>query len=100
MTVSITTFCIKCHFAECHYAGCHKSECRYTECHYAECRGASYLASASLLSYMLPQLDLDLERMRKCQLILISGLYYKCFTIVIYDQNDIGLYYKTRDDRN
>jgi hypothetical protein len=29
-----------------------------------------------------------------------SGLYYKCFAIVIYDRNDIGLYYKTRDDRN
>jgi hypothetical protein len=28
------------------------------------------------------------------------GLYYKCFTIVIYDHNDIGLYYKTRDDSN
>ncbi len=26
--------------------------------------------------------------------------YYKCFTIVIYDRNDIGLHYKTRDDRN
>jgi hypothetical protein len=23
------------------------------------------------------------------------GLYYKCFTIVIYDRNDNGLYYKT-----
>ncbi len=31
---------------------------------------------------------------------LISGLYYKCLMIVIYDHNDIGLYYKTRDDRN
>ncbi len=29
-----------------------------------------------------------------------SGLYYKYFTMVIYDHNDIGLYYKTRDDRN
>ncbi len=28
------------------------------------------------------------------------GLYYKCLTIVIYDRNDIGLYYKTRDNRN
>jgi hypothetical protein len=28
------------------------------------------------------------------------GLYYKCFTIIIYDRNDIGLYYNTRDDRN
>ncbi len=25
----------------------------------------------------------------------ISGLYYKCFTIVIYDRNDSGQYYKT-----
>ncbi len=25
----------------------------------------------------------------------ISGLYYKCFTIVIYDCNDSGQYYKT-----
>jgi hypothetical protein len=24
-----------------------------------------------------------------------SGLYYKCFTIVIYDHNDNGQYYKT-----
>ncbi len=31
---------------------------------------------------------------------LSSGLYYKCFTIVIYDCNDIGLYYKPRDDHN
>jgi len=22
-----------------------------------------------------------------------SGLYYKCFTIIIYNRNDIGLYY-------
>ncbi len=29
-----------------------------------------------------------------------NGLYYKQVTIVIYDRNDIGLYYKTRDDRN
>jgi hypothetical protein len=29
-----------------------------------------------------------------------SGLYYKCLTIIIYDRNDIGLYYKTRDDLN
>jgi hypothetical protein len=28
------------------------------------------------------------------------GLYYKCFTIVIYDLNDIGPYYKTRDNHN
>jgi hypothetical protein len=25
----------------------------------------------------------------------VSGLYYKCFTIVIYDRNDSGQYYKT-----
>jgi hypothetical protein len=25
----------------------------------------------------------------------ICGLYYKCFTIVIYDHNDSGQYYKT-----
>jgi hypothetical protein len=25
----------------------------------------------------------------------ICGLYYKCFTIVIYDRNDSGQYYKT-----
>jgi hypothetical protein len=31
---------------------------------------------------------------------LTSGLYYKQVTIVIYDRNDSGLYYKTRDDRN
>jgi hypothetical protein len=24
------------------------------------------------------------------------GLYYKCFTIVIYDRNDSDQYYKTR----
>jgi hypothetical protein len=29
-----------------------------------------------------------------------SGLYYKHVTIVISDRNDIGLYYKPRDDRN
>jgi hypothetical protein len=28
------------------------------------------------------------------------GLYYKQVTIVIYDRNDISLYYKTRDNRN
>ena len=26
---------------------------------------------------------------------MISGLYYKCFTIVVYDCNDSGQYYKT-----
>ncbi len=31
---------------------------------------------------------------------MFSGLYYKHVTIVIYDRNDIGLYYKPRDDRN
>ncbi len=25
-----------------------------------------------------------------------SGMYYKCFTIVIYNHNDSGQYYKTR----
>jgi hypothetical protein len=25
-----------------------------------------------------------------------NGLYYKCFTIVIYDHNDSGQYHKTR----
>ncbi len=25
-----------------------------------------------------------------------SGLYYKCFTIIIYDRNESGQYYKTR----
>jgi hypothetical protein len=24
-----------------------------------------------------------------------SGLYYKCFMIIIYDRNDSGQYYKT-----
>jgi len=31
---------------------------------------------------------------------MTSGLYYKHVTIVIYNHNDIGLYYKPRDDRN
>jgi hypothetical protein len=31
---------------------------------------------------------------------IICGLYYKQVTIVIYDRNDSGLYYKTRDDPN
>jgi hypothetical protein len=26
---------------------------------------------------------------------MTSGLYYKSFTIIIYDRNDNGLYYKT-----
>jgi hypothetical protein len=32
--------------------------------------------------------------------VITCGLYYKQVMIVIYDRNDIGLYYKTRDDRN
>ncbi len=40
------------------------------------------------------------ERWRNRKQSLTSGLYYKRFTIVIYDRNDIGLYYKTRDERN
>ncbi len=32
--------------------------------------------------------------------IATCGLYYKQVMIVIYDRNDIGLYYKTRDNRN
>jgi hypothetical protein len=28
--------------------------------------------------------------------VLACGLYYKSFTIVIYDHNDNGLYYKTK----
>ncbi len=31
---------------------------------------------------------------------LTCGMYYKQVMTVIYDCNDIGLYYKTRDDRN
>ncbi len=36
---------------------------------------------------------------------MTSGLYYKCFTIVIYDRNDSGQLYKTTitiviDNRN
>jgi hypothetical protein len=31
----------------------------------------------------------------QCQKDITSGLYYKCFTIVIYDCNDSGQYYKT-----
>jgi hypothetical protein len=31
---------------------------------------------------------------------MTCGLYYKHVMIVIYDRNDIGLYYKTRDDHN
>jgi hypothetical protein len=27
--------------------------------------------------------------------LIICGLYYKCFMIVIYDRNDSGQYYKT-----
>ncbi len=38
--------------------------------------------------------DLDVQQAHLC------GLYYKCLTIVIYNHNDIGLYYKPRDDRN
>jgi hypothetical protein len=30
----------------------------------------------------------------------VNDLYYKFFTIVIYDCNDIGLNYKTRDNHN
>jgi len=29
---------------------------------------------------------------------LFSGLYYKSFTIIIYDRNDSGQYYKTTND--
>ncbi len=29
-----------------------------------------------------------------------SGLYYKQVMIIIYNRNDIGLYYKARDNRN
>jgi hypothetical protein len=44
------------------------------------------MLSVNMLSVIIP--------MTSC------GLYYKCLTIVIYDRNDIGLYYKTRDDCN
>ncbi len=29
---------------------------------------------------------------------LFCGLYYKSFTIIIYDHNDSGQYYKTMND--
>ncbi len=32
---------------------------------------------------------------RKKKTLMISGLYYKNFMIVIYDRNDSGQYYKT-----
>ncbi len=37
-----------------------------------------------------------LENQVKTSLVHLSGLYYKCFTIVIYDRNDSGQYYKTK----
>ncbi len=56
MTLSITTLCIECHYAECSvylllfrvsfvecpYAECRYAECRYADCHYAECRYAEW----------------------------------------------------------
>ena len=35
------------------------------------------------------------EHWRKEKTVLFSGLYYNCFTFVIYDRNDSGQYYKT-----
>ena len=32
----------------------------------------------------------EIRKLKTC------GLYYKCFTIVIYDRNDSGQFYKTR----
>jgi hypothetical protein len=48
------------------------------------------------------QLDVSSSSKKNtCLLVLAtSGLYCKQVMIVIYDRNDIGLYYKTRDDRN
>ncbi len=42
MTLSITTLCIECHYAECRdcYAESRYPECHYAECSYAECRVA------------------------------------------------------------
>ncbi len=36
------------------------------------------------------------DRGKKFYDIDTGGLYYKCFTIIIYDHNDSGQYYKTR----
>jgi hypothetical protein len=36
----------------------------------------------------------------KMSYFVTSGLYHKTIMIVIYDRNDIGLYYKTKDDCN
>ncbi len=60
------------------------AERHYAECRYAECRGAFWgstifvFKSGSLLN-----------------LLANVGLYYKIFTIVIYDRNAIRQYYKT-----
>jgi len=40
------------------------------------------------------------HRLERIYLDTTCGLYYKHVTIVIYDRNDIGLYYKPRDDHN
>ncbi len=39
--------------------------------------------------------DVDVKNVFPSSSLTISGLYYKCFTIVIYDHNDSGQYYKT-----
>ncbi len=54
------------------------------QCHYDQSEGRGVLAIKALL---LPSS-------------LTCGLYYKQVTIIIYDRKDIGLYYKTRDNRN
>ncbi len=67
--------------------------CYWTSCTRHLCKKITIMSSHRCLI---------LRSVEKKHIIILatSGLYSKCFTLIIYDRNDIGLYYKTRDDRN
>jgi len=48
-----------------------------------------------ILNFFEPLLPFEILENEKVESADISGLYYKCFTIIIYDCNNSGQYYKT-----
>ncbi len=56
-------------------------------------RGRILFASNVLVP---PRVKIEIKKIHHYQFHAISGLYYKCFTIVIYHGNDSDQYYKTR----
>ncbi len=84
------------------YDQCHQDECRYAEFHRSHNNSPfGTCGSSTVVEPSPPILKVEGSSPPIEDVTFVTcGLYYKQVTIVIYDRNDIGLYYKTRDHHN